>query len=29
MKDLSNQNSDFITILNHTNSDTYILENEG
>ena len=29
MKDLSNPNSAFITILNHTNSDTYVMENEG
>ena len=29
MKDLSNPNSDFVTILDHTDSDTYMLENEG
>ena len=29
MKDLSKPNSDFITILDHTNSDTYVMENEG
>tara|TARA_R110002096_G_scaffold435097_1_gene659339 strand:- start:2216 stop:4417 length:2202 start_codon:yes stop_codon:yes gene_type:complete len=29
IKDLSVPNSEFISILNHTNSDTYIIENEG
>jgi prolyl oligopeptidase len=29
MKDLSKPNSDFVTILDHTNSDTYVMENEG
>jgi prolyl oligopeptidase len=29
MKDLSNQNSAFVTILGHTDSDTYVMENEG
>jgi len=29
IKDLSNPNSKLITVLNHTNSDTYIIENEG
>lgn len=29
IKDLSVPNSKFITILNHTDSDTYIIENEG
>ena len=29
MKDLSKANSDFVTILDHTNSDTYVMENEG
>ena len=29
MKDLSKPNSAFITILDHTNSDTYVMENEG
>ncbi len=29
IKDLSVPNSEFITILNHTDSDTYIIENEG
>ncbi len=29
IKDLTKPNSDFVTILDHTDSDTYILENEG
>ena len=29
MKDLSKPNSDFVTILDHTSSDTYVMENEG
>jgi len=29
MKDLSKPNSDLATILDHTNSDTYVMENEG
>ena len=29
IKDLSKPNSDFATILDHTNSDTYVMENEG
>ncbi|MCL4158742.1 UNVERIFIED_CONTAM: hypothetical protein GTU68_015737, partial [Idotea baltica] len=29
IKDLTKPNSKFVTILNHTDSDTYILENEG
>ena len=29
IKDLSKPNSKFITVLNHTNSDTYLLDNQG
>ena len=29
MKDLSKPKSDFVAILNHTDSDTYVMENEG
>ena len=29
IKDLTKPNSDFVTILDHTDSDTYIIENEG
>lgn len=29
IKDLTKPNSDFVTILDHTDSDTYILENDG
>ena len=29
MKDLSNENNPFVAILDHTNSDTYVLENKG
>ncbi|PCE63079.1 prolyl oligopeptidase family serine peptidase [Sediminicola luteus] len=29
MKDLNDPNSDFVTILDHSDTDTYVLENEG
>ena len=29
LKDLTDQGNDFITVLDHTDSDTYVLENEG
>jgi prolyl oligopeptidase len=29
LKDLTKPNSDFVTILDHTDSDTYVIENEG